>query len=102
MSDADETVTTDAGRAVSAAWLCLLLLAALLLTALWLVYTSHQTRQRFAELELLRREEYRLQQQWRQLLVERSALAAHARVEVIARDRLRMRPLEGRDLVAER
>lgn len=69
------------------------LLLACLVSALAVVYSVHRGRQTFVGLEALRREENRLQEEWRQLLLERSALAAHARVERLARTRLSMRPL---------
>lgn len=94
----DSLVVVPAGRGQMAS--AVVALACVLFTALALVYCAHKSRQMFASLEALHREENRLQIEWRQLLVERSALAAHARVETIARQRLDMRPLDGHDLVA--
>lgn len=80
----------------STRWLlAALLLLAVTVSAVGLSYSTHRARQMFSALESLRREENRLQVEWRQLLVERSALAAHARVESIARERLLMRPVDG-------
>ena len=78
-----------------AAWrrAALLLLVLVLASAIAVINSVHRSRQMFVRLEALHAEENRLQEQWRQLLLERSALAAHARVEHIARLRLDMHSL---------
>ena len=88
-ADPVEETAPGAGK-----WLLLALLALcfVLVTALAVIGSTHKTRQLFAELQVLQREENDLQIHWRQLLVEKSALAAHARVESIARKVLDMKP----------
>lgn len=73
-----------------ASWVLLL---AILCTALAVVYSTHRTRQTFVILETLRATEISLQEEWYKLLLEQSALSAHARIEKIARLELGMRPL---------
>ena len=72
------------------------LLVLILGSALAVVHSAHRSRQMFVRLESIGGEENGLQEEWRQLLLERSALAAHARVESIARARLGMHPLGDR------
>lgn len=72
-----------------------LLLATALVTAVVgsavaAVDARHQARQRFIELQGLNRVRDELNIEWRQLQIERSTWAAHARVEQLARDKLRM------------
>jgi cell division protein FtsL len=70
----------------------LVLLAVLVACALGLVTSQHQARKRWAELE---REQVRAQQlevEFGQLQLEASTWATPARVEQVARERLRMHP----------
>lgn len=54
------------------------------------VDARHQARQRFIELQGLNRVRDELNIEWRQLQIERSTWAAHARVEQLAREKLGM------------
>lgn len=69
-------------------WLCLVLAAAVVVSAAWVAKTRHEARQLFIELEALNRERDRLQVDWGRLQLEQSAWAAHPRIESLARDRL--------------
>ncbi len=73
----------------------------LLLMALWLstivsalsvVYVTHDTRLKYHQLETLRRQENNLQVAWSQYLLEESAWAAYSRTEQIAKKHLAMLP----------
>ena len=68
-----------------------------------MIYSAHESRELFRQLEQARRDENEIQIEWRQLLVERGTLSSHARVEAMARSELQMSPVEGelRVLVAE-
>ena len=57
-------------------------------TGVWVLTTKHESRQLFAELEALKREQDRLQIDWGRLQLEQSTRATHPRIEVLARDRL--------------
>ena len=70
----------------------LLLLALLVLSALFLVHSQYEARRLFVELEAARREGQRLQVEHDRLEVERRAQATPLRVEQIARQQLQMRP----------
>jgi cell division protein FtsL len=66
------------------------LVAALVGSAVAAVDARHQTRQLFIELQKLNRDRDELNIEWRQLQIERSTWAAHARVEQLAREKLNM------------
>jgi cell division protein FtsL len=68
----------------------LLLVMALLGTALLLVDTSYDSRRLFAALERARADEQELDAEFRRLDAERRAASTHLRVEQVARERLRM------------
>jgi cell division protein FtsL len=66
------------------------LVAAVVGSAVAAVDARHQARQLFIELQGLNRDRDELNIEWRQLQIERSTWAAHARVEQLARDKLSM------------
>lgn len=68
----------------------LILLLALTACALGLVTSQHKARKLFAELEHEQERAKQLDVEWGQLQLEQSTWAMHARVEKIARERLRM------------
>ncbi|WP_028009016.1 cell division protein FtsL [Solimonas flava] len=73
----------------------LLLIAAIIVSALAVVRTKHENRALVAELETLRTERERLDMEWAQLQLEEATLASNNRVERIAREQLGM--VEPRD-----
>jgi len=64
--------------------------AACVVTAMGLVYTKHESRRLFVELETLTRERDELNIEWGQLQIEQSTWATHARIEQVATDDLRL------------
>ena len=68
----------------------LALLALLTACALGLVTSQHKARKLFVELEREQERAKQLDVEWGQLQLEQSTWAMHARVEKIARERLRM------------
>ena len=58
------------------------------LSALALVYTKHESRKLFVELEGLTQERDELNIEWGQLQIEQSTWATHARIERVATDDL--------------
>ncbi len=68
----------------------LILLALLTACALGLVTSQHKARKLFAALEREQEQARLLDVEWGQLQLEQSTWAMHARVQKIARDRLRM------------
>jgi cell division protein FtsL len=67
------------------------LAVAALVTALVSIQASHLCRQHYARLQALESSQWRMQEQWGRLLLEQSTLAAHHRVERLARKELGMR-----------
>ena len=79
--------------------LAILLLALVMLSALAVVYSTHETRRLFVELEQLNAKRDAMNVQWGRLELEQSAWATHARVERLARGKLRMVMPNGSDTV---
>ncbi len=69
----------------------LLLFLACVVTAGFVVATTHMTRVQFAQLQQLEQEKNQLQTEWGQLLLEEGAWSTPARIEQIATERLEMR-----------
>lgn len=57
-------------------------------SALALIYTKHEARKLFVELEQLTAERDKLNIEWGQLQIEQSTWATHARIERVAADDL--------------
>ncbi len=57
-------------------------------SALALIYTKHESRKLFVELESLTHERDQLNIEWGQLQIEQSTWATHARIERVAIDDL--------------
>jgi cell division protein FtsL len=74
------------------------LVMALVGSAVAAVDARHQARQLFIGLQALNRDRDELNIEWRQLQIERSTWAAHARVEQLARDKLNMGVPPPRDI----
>lgn len=66
-------------------------LLALVASALWLVRTSYEARRLYAAIEQSRVEERSLEVEYKRLDAERRAQATHLRVERMAREKLQMR-----------
>ena len=73
------------------------------LSAMALVYTKHESRRLFVELESLTDERDRLNIEWGQLQIEQSTWATHARIEKVATDDLLLvRPDSSEIFIIER
>jgi cell division protein FtsL len=77
-------------RAVTEFVLVAILLAGIVGTSAALVTTTHESRTLFIELEALKREEDRLQDDWSALWIEVGTEARHARIDEFARRELGM------------
>ncbi|NRA70691.1 MAG: cell division protein FtsL [Gammaproteobacteria bacterium] len=71
-------------------WLVMLVLS-VLVTAIFVVYSSHQNRLYIGHWEELRQQRDELKLEARHLLVEEMALAEHSRIERIAMEQLQMK-----------
>jgi cell division protein FtsL len=67
------------------------LLAAVLSTAVGVVFSTHQGRKLFVQLQSLKAEQDELDMEWGRLQLEQSTLGSHGRIETLARERLQMR-----------
>jgi len=73
------------------------------MSALALIYTKHESRRLFVELETLTQERDELNIEWGQLQIEQSTWATHARIEQVATDDLALvRPIASEIFVIER
>ena len=73
------------------------------LSAMALIYTKHESRKLFVELEQLTRERDELNIEWGQLQIEQSTWATHARIEQVATEDLSLvRPQSTEIYVIER
>jgi len=73
------------------------------MSAIAIVYTKHESRKLFVELEQLTTERDELNIEWGQLQIEQSTWATHARIEHVASDELSLvRPKSTEIYVIER
>ena len=72
---------------------------AVLVSAFMLVYTKHQSRKLYVEVQQLKRQADELNTEWGQLQLEQSAWSDHGRIERVARTRLSMIMPEPDDVV---
>ena len=73
------------------------------LSSMAMVYTKHESRKLFVELERLTHERDELNIEWGQLQIEQSTWATHARIERVATDELALvRPTATEIYVIER
>jgi len=83
--------------------LALILAVVCVVSAIALVYTRHESRKLFVELERLTAERDQLNIEWGQLQIEQSTWATHARIEKVAIEELSLaRPATSEIFVIER
>lgn len=71
----------------------MLLMMAVLLSGMYLVHTSYESRRLFTEVDRAQNEARRLDADLQRLQAERHAQATNLRVEKVARERLKMHPI---------
>jgi len=72
-------------------WLTIAFAAVCVISALAIVYTKHESRELFIELEALSDERDELNIEYGQLQIEQSMWATHSRIEKIANDELALK-----------
>ena len=73
------------------------------MSAIALIYTKHESRKLFVELESLTQQRDELNIEWGQLQIEQSTWATHSRIEQVATDELSLvRPTSAEIFVIER
>ncbi len=70
----------------------LLLVCAVMASAISGIYAKHESRKLFTELQRLNVERDRMEVVWGQLQLEQSTWSTYARVEQLARESMKMRP----------
>lgn len=70
----------------------LVLLVAVLASALYLVRTQYESRRLYAEVDRARNDAHKIETEHERLQVEKRAQATPARVERLAKEQLQMRP----------
>ena len=70
--------------------LVMVLALIVLASSLGVVYTKHQSRKMFVELDTLKKERDEMNVEWGRLQLEQSTLATHGRIERTAKKRLGM------------
>ncbi len=70
----------------------LLLVCAVMASAISGIYAKHEARKLFAELQRLNVERDKMEVEWGQLQIEQSTWSTYARVEQLAREDMNMRP----------
>ena len=70
--------------------LLMLLVAAVLVSALGVVNAKHKNRFEFSQLQLLLKQKQQIEIEWGQLQLEQATWATHGRIEEMARGKLEM------------
>lgn len=84
-------------------YLAMLILVAVIVSALALIETRHENRRVFVELQELEKRRDALEIEWGQLQLEQSAWATHGRIEQLAREQRDMKiPSEAEVMVINR
>lgn len=81
------------------AWLMVPLVAAVIVSALGVVYSTHYSRKLFVELTELKQTRDELNVEWGQLQLEQSTWATQGRIEELAREKLNMKPLDYKQVI---
>ncbi|MCW9012686.1 MAG: cell division protein FtsL [Gammaproteobacteria bacterium] len=76
-----------------------LLLVLVMSSAFGMIYSKHQSRKLFVELQQLHKQIDELNIEWGRLQLEQSAWSAHGRVERIARKKLNMKLPDANEIV---
>ncbi|WP_347881829.1 cell division protein FtsL [Mitsuaria sp. GD03876] len=71
----------------------LLLILAVLVSGIYMVRSAYESRRLFTELDRAQTEGRRLEADYQRLMADRQAQATNLRVEQVARERLKMRPI---------
>jgi len=78
--------------------ICTVLAALVMTTAIGCIYSKHQSRKLFVELQSLMTERDELAVDWGRLQIEQSTWSTHSRVEKLARGQMRMRTPQPDDI----
>jgi len=68
-----------------------LLVALVLASAIAVIYSKHESRKLFVQLQMLHKQVDEINVEWGRLQLEQSAWSSHGRIEKIARNKLNMK-----------
>ena len=71
-------------------WIVGILASLVLISSLGVVYSKHQSRKLFINLDTLKKQRDEMNVEWGRLQLEQSTLATHGQIERIAKNRLNM------------
>jgi len=77
----------------------LILTTMVFVSAVEVVFARHQTRKLFVEIQDLEKERNMLDEEWGRLQLEQSTWATDDRVETLARDELKMKTPEMKEII---
>lgn len=81
-------------------WLVVALLWMLVIAScVAVIFSAHKNREKFNQLEQLKREQYAQEVEWSQLLLEQSTWSSYNRIENQAKQRLQMKSPDVKELV---
>ncbi|VAW58803.1 Cell division protein FtsL [hydrothermal vent metagenome] len=76
-----------------------ILVLAIMGTSIAVIYSKHQSRKLFVNLQALHKQIDELNVEWGQLQLEQSAWSSHGRIERIARRKLNMKLPEANEII---
>ena len=80
-------------------WVSGSLLIVVIISALGVVYSKHESRKLFVQLQGLEKERDRMDIEWGKMQLEQSTWATHARIERLARKKLDMTIPDAKNVV---
>ena len=72
----------------------IVLVMAVMVSALGVVYATHENRMHYVQLQELNRDRDKLDVEWGRLQLEQSTWATHGRIESVARKKLKMHSID--------
>lgn len=81
------------------AWLIACLWLLVIISSVAVIFSAHKSREKFNQLEQLKREQYAQEVEWSQLLLEQSTWSSYNRIENQAKQRLQMKSPDVEELV---
>lgn len=79
--------------------LAVILVLAVMVSAISVIYTKHRNRMLYVELTQLQKQQDELNVNWGRLQLEQSTWATHSRIEKVARNKLGMRNIDYNEVV---
>ena len=84
---------------MNTSWLLVMLFVLVLGSAVAVVYSKHESRKLFVQLQTLKKERDRMDIEWGRMQLEQSTWATHGRIERLARKKLDMKIPEAENVI---